>query len=57
MHQQTKVKIKKWFTERKTKVSLPQFLLAVEYVKIYDYPIDIACKLALDSYLRKNRKI
>jgi len=57
MHSETKVKIKKWFTERKTKVSLPQFLLAEEYVKIYDYPIDIACKLALDSYRRKNRKI
>jgi len=57
MHTQTKIKIKKWFTQRKTKVTLPQFLLAVEYVKIYDYPIDIAYKLALESYLKKKQDL
>jgi hypothetical protein len=49
---QTKVRIQNWFDERHIAVSAAQYMLAVDFVVTYDYPIDIACKLALDSYKR-----
>jgi hypothetical protein len=50
----TKTRIQKWFDERQLSVSVAQYMLAVDFVITYDYPIDIACKLALDSFKRHN---
>lgn len=42
--------LNEWFTRNNREVKPAQFLLAVDYVNNYGYPVETACLLALDSY-------
>ena len=39
-----------WYKKESQEASKLQILLAVEYLGMYNYPVDIACRLALESY-------
>ena len=40
-----------WYKGNGMEASKLQILLAVEYVASYNYPVDIACNMALESYV------
>jgi hypothetical protein len=42
--------LNEWFSRNNREVKPAQFLLAVDYVNNYGYPVETACLLALDSY-------
>ncbi len=45
-----KTVLRDWFIRNNRDVKPVQFLLAVDYVNNYGYPVETACLLALDSY-------
>ena len=50
IYNEKKTVLKEWFTRNNREVKPAQFLLAVDYVNNYGYPVETACLLALDSY-------
>ena len=45
------IDVLKWYKGNEMEASKLQILLAVEYVASYNYPVDIACNMALESYV------
>jgi hypothetical protein len=51
IYNEKKTVLRDWFARNKREVKPAQFLLAVDYVNNYGYPVETACLLALDSYI------
>ncbi len=49
-YDENKALLMDWFSRSNKVVKPVQFLLAVDYINNYGYPVETACLLALDSY-------